>query len=530
MAGIGKRVLSVSINNEYIKICELTKAAKSITVHKIVTIETPERCYNDGLIRDKAGLVRAIRKALDDNEIETTRVIFSVASTKIATKEVVIPNVKENRIESIVNTNAMEYFPVQIDDYIIRYTILERLSGEEGEQLKLLVMAAPEAMIGGLYELAEELKLSVTAIDYGGNSTYQALRAQIDETPCIVVWIENDSTVVNVFVNGTLQLQRTVPYGKSALVNAVMSALETDYEGALHQLQKETLLHTTFDGDMITESMRYLIINVNRVIDYYVSRNVDKPIEKAYIVGNATTILGLRELFASEIKLPLECIDILKNVSTDKKTQVNEIELPSYLTVIGATYAPVRFVPKNIAEREQKQGSTRIYKVVLAAAAAGSVLLVAGSFGFMMMAKQQRDTAKAAVDRIQDIQAVVDDYYEAKDIAADAENFRNLSKSNNDGLSFFILELEAFMPSDVSIKSMNVNHGAVTISGVASSKASVGLLVQNLRNLSNVQDVKLSSESEELDENGRLAATFSMTCSFTDTADDLTQQTQNLTR
>ena len=37
------RILSITINNEYIKICEITKGGKSIIVHKAVTIPTPER-------------------------------------------------------------------------------------------------------------------------------------------------------------------------------------------------------------------------------------------------------------------------------------------------------------------------------------------------------------------------------------------------------------------------------------------------------------------------------------------------------
>ena len=96
------KLLSISINNEYIKICEVTKAGKSITVHKAVTIPTPDRCYSDGIIRDRGTLAKTIKVAMDDNRIHAEKIIFSIASTKIATKEVMIPNVKSNKINDII--------------------------------------------------------------------------------------------------------------------------------------------------------------------------------------------------------------------------------------------------------------------------------------------------------------------------------------------------------------------------------------------------------------------------------------------
>ena len=37
---VNGRYISVSINSEYIKLCEATKGAKNTTVHKIVTVGT----------------------------------------------------------------------------------------------------------------------------------------------------------------------------------------------------------------------------------------------------------------------------------------------------------------------------------------------------------------------------------------------------------------------------------------------------------------------------------------------------------
>ena len=70
------------------------------------------------------------------------------------------------------------------------------------------------------------------------------------------------------------------------------------------------------------------------------------------------------------------------------------------------------------------------------------------------------------------------------------------------------------MPSDISVKSMSVNSGEVTISGVASSKSSLALLVQKLKAVKNVNEVLIGSEAEVVDNEGVKTVTFSMTCTF----------------
>lgn len=517
MANKGNRTLSISINNEYIKICELSrKNNKLTTIHKAVTVPTPPRCYNDGTIRDRAELAKAIKVAIDSNRMESTKAIFSIASSKVATKEVIIPNVKNNKIADIIMTNASEYFPVNLDEYIINFEVLEKLEYENQDtKIKVLVMAMPEAMINAYYDLAGSLGLEVKAIDYVGNSTYQTLKLQVDNSPSIVIQVENDATIVNILDNNVLQLQRTIPYGKSVVVNALMDSMRIKYDPALKMLQDQQLIHASFDGDPVTESLNYLVTNVNRILDYYVTRNSNRPIEKAYIIGNATTMLGFKELFTNELKLPIESIDELAGVVTDKKTYVEAVTIPTYIINIGAFLKPVNFVPRSVQDEVKSKDDIRIFKVILGASIVGSVVIIVSSFAMMMSAKAERDSAQSSVNQVKGIESVVNSYYEAKDTAADALAFQILTYNNNDSLAGFITSLEQNLPSDVTIKSMSSNSGEVTMSGVTSSKSSLALLVQRLKSVKNVQDVLIGSEAEVEDNEGVKSITFSMTCTFT---------------
>ena len=100
------KLVSIVINNEYIKICEITKSGKNVTVHKTVTIPTPDECYEDGVLENIPDLAKAIKGIMDEHRFSSNNVAFSISSPRLATKEVLIPNVKGDKIAKIVQANA----------------------------------------------------------------------------------------------------------------------------------------------------------------------------------------------------------------------------------------------------------------------------------------------------------------------------------------------------------------------------------------------------------------------------------------
>ena len=149
------RVLSIDITNESITVVDITAAAKKQTyIHKVLIFETPEDSYEDGTIRDPERIAQVIRTQLQSAGITNKTAVFVMNSTKIINREVTIPFVKENKIASIINANASDYFPVSIDDYVVAHSLLETTADENGvKQMRVMAVAAPEAMVRSYYDL-----------------------------------------------------------------------------------------------------------------------------------------------------------------------------------------------------------------------------------------------------------------------------------------------------------------------------------------------------------------------------------------
>lgn len=127
---MAKKVLSIVVGAECTKVCEISYKKnyknKGIRVYRSITFATPGDMIEDGYIKDKAAFGELLRNKLKAAKIKSDKVIFSINSSKIASREVIIPPTKEKRIMDIIMTGASEYFPVDIRDYVLSYQILEK--------------------------------------------------------------------------------------------------------------------------------------------------------------------------------------------------------------------------------------------------------------------------------------------------------------------------------------------------------------------------------------------------------------------
>ena len=156
------------------------------------------------------------------NGISNKNAIFVMNSQKVINREVTLTNVNPKKIKEAINANASEYFPVSIEDYIVSSSVLEETTSPDGQkQLRVMAVAAPEAMVHGYYDLGNAAGLKVVAIDYIGNSMLQLIKTQTNEqSTAMVIQLGSESTVLNVVQGKNLLLQRTVPYGTNPVVNA----------------------------------------------------------------------------------------------------------------------------------------------------------------------------------------------------------------------------------------------------------------------------------------------------------------------
>lgn len=511
------KVLTIDITNENVTIVEVTPSQKKQTyIHNVAIFETPEGGFEDGYIKDKDVLGAAIREQLNTAGIANKNTIFILSSSKIVSREVLIPVVPEKKIPGIISANASEYFPVNIEDYVVSHSVLESVLNDEGEKnLRVLVVAVPQQMIRTYYELASVAGLTVQSIDYLGNAMLQLIKTQTAaNTTTMVVQIGMDSTVLNIVKGDTLLLQRTVPYGINAVVAEVMDAKEVDASTALSLLQSERMITVDFDDDPVTGAFRYLINNIGRVMDYYSSRNPDKPIEDVYLTGDGALIRGIDGLFKIQLNVATKVMDSLYNIKFDDKINT-QIYNPVYLvSSIGAAFAPMGFMLKEQAAKQASKGSLAIFIVLLVLALVGS----GGAIGIAVVKRAGAKAAKAAlesqINSIADAEAVYNEYMDSQAELQDMLVLYDSTKISNEYMMEFWNRLEESMPSNINVKSIDSSSTAVSLSMVSDDYDSIARLVVELRNIDCIEDAFIASITEVKEETGGVNYEYTVTCNY----------------
>lgn len=517
------KVLTIDITNESITITEVTASEKKTsTVHNAIIFETPEDAYEDGFIRDKERIAEAIKSQLAANGITNKNAIFVLTSTKIVNREVLVPFVKENKIKGIINANSSEYFPVNIEDYTVSHSVLETVTDEENnKQLRVLAVAAPTSMVRSYYEVAALAGLKVVALDYIGNAMLQLIKTQTSENmTTMVIQLGSESTVLNIVKGDILLLQRTVPYGTNVVVNEVMDAKGVDATTAMTLLQNERLITVDFDDNAITGSFRYLINNIGRVMDFFASKNPDKPIDDVFLTGDGALIKGIDGLFKVQLNVSTRVMDSLFNIKFDPKIDL-KIYNPVYLMVpIGAAFAPMGFTISEGGASGKKEGQMDttplvVAFLILAVLVAGG--LTAVSFVLKNQAQTELDDVNKKIASIQDIETIVKDYENAESVYVDAMSMYSYTKNLNEDVVTFITALEEKMPKGTDITAFESDSTGVSISGTATEYDDIAGLAISLKEIDCIDNSFIGSITENVDEDtGKITYDFTVTCIYVD--------------
>lgn len=536
---MSNKVISIDIGLHTTRICEVDYKKKNPKVYHCISYPTPEDVFEDGFIRNKEKFIEVTKAKIAEANIKSNKVIFTVSSTKIANREVMIPFVKPNRIKDVIEVNASDYFPVEISEYTITYSILEKIVGESGKQLRISVLAAPNQLIKNYYSLAELLGYEVVAIDYLGNSIFQGCKGQVGSGIDMIVQVQEESTLLSIIEGDVLILQRTIQYGTESIINTLINNeyyQVKDEEEAIQQLSGNALINTQFTYNQsevaatiiefppediymreqyakqsLTESLNHLVNNIIRVLDYYGSKNMEKKIQTIYLTGQGSKIKGFDKLLNNETGIEVKKIEALYGITFDKNIHIMRETQGDYLASIGAAIRPLNFMPKDYLNSMEKSSLVHTRKVVLAGSVIIGVILTLTSYIGYRSELIENQGIKSEIENLLEINAIYEAHAIATDKYTQVKSLYDMTISPNENLNELIEELEGKLPKKATVISMNVTESDFALQIKGDSKVTAAKVLQQLKAVSNISQISTSGITQTEDEHGIVTVQFLVT-------------------
>ncbi|MCR5674502.1 MAG: pilus assembly protein PilM [Lachnospiraceae bacterium] len=128
-------LLSIVINSNILRIALLHRSAKGIRVKRLLEKECPRDMVDDSTVVEPEAFAGFLKLQLNGANIHARDAIFTLPADKLMTREVVLPDISDARIRQIVDTNAAEYFPINLDDYVLGFYRIAavRKQAQDGE-------------------------------------------------------------------------------------------------------------------------------------------------------------------------------------------------------------------------------------------------------------------------------------------------------------------------------------------------------------------------------------------------------------
>ncbi|GAA0752444.1 type IV pilus assembly protein PilM [Clostridium sartagoforme] len=339
-------VLSIDLGTNFIKVAEGKYQKDKLNLNKVVQIPTPEGCIADGKIINAQAIIDVLSFLIKENSIRAKDVIFTTNSSSIINRDILIPVVQEEEMETVIRYEIQQYLPINLDDYIIQFIVLDEIVDDTGAKLKINVTSFPERMANTYYNVVNALELNPYALDVTYNSInklanyskYTSNNGQI--IGGTVAFVDMGATSINVaiFKNGKLDFTRMIKSGGDNIDYALSQSLNMSIksteslkikDGDLLRNSEEDILNLT-----IRKSVDDILEELERILQFY-SNKSNTTIDKIYIYGGTSNLKNIELYIKNKLNIAVDNIEDIPNIDFTSKDLINE-NLGQYLNAISA--------------------------------------------------------------------------------------------------------------------------------------------------------------------------------------------------
>ena len=515
---MAKRVLSMEIGQATTRVVEIDYMSKAPKIYQAFSLETPRDMVQDGVVSRNEDFLINLKAELRRREIKTDSVVFTVASSRIANREARIPLVKENKILPLITANAAEYFPVDMNQYHLVYNILGKIDTKEEKQYRLSLLAVPNDVTTSYLDLAHSLQMHIKAIDYVGNSIFQVVRQDFANGTNAVIKINEHTSLVTIVKDGEIVLQRSVAHGVNGVIENMMEldvyGENLDYYGATkafttnhcirrylnvdvdYQEPEDTSDEIMMSRIMLTENLRYLIGNIGRILEYYVSRNDNEPIDSIELVGVGADFIGLDELLSNELGYNVQNYDGL-NMIKIMSTGYTDVTMHVLAACVGASMKPLQLLSPELMKGEKQQSLVIPFAFMIACLAIALALFLVGQIQVNNKEKEKTDIEKQ-LEANQYLKEIKENHEATMATRDTVIVYGDVEKDYNKQFVAFLEELEEKMPHSYQAINIEADGAQILMQIDCATKEDLATIAQELYKFRTVIITDISKVSEEI--------------------------------
>lgn len=475
-----------------------------------------------GEVVDASAVAAAIRRLWKEGGFKGKRVVTGVAGQRVVARTTELPAMSDDDLRSSLPFQAQDLIPIPMDESVLDHQVLERLPGteDEGERLRVLVVAAHRDVVRSLLAALEGAGLVATRVDLIPFALVRALHeadfAELGEdgdgaTAEAIVDVGGGVTNVVVHEHGVPRLIRSLSTGGVELTEALVTDLDVDFEEA------EALKRRTDDGEDAAHARQVLraalvpvLEEIRSSLDFWEAQSEYERLRRVVVTGGVTRIDELATRLEQLVGAPVLRGDPFARVDAsslplDGESKLAAASVGSVAIGLALSGEPlpssgrrVSLLPAEIVVRERERRQV----AVAAAAVAGFAAILMGLY--TLRANELRDAeddAAAAEARTDQLRAELAQLRDVEALEADIATRRQTVSTVLDGdveWTRLVQEIATVLPSDVWITSFQGDRspGEITVTAMGFDQTSTARWLLRLEELASLDGLWVPSSTK----------------------------------
>ena len=337
-----RKVVAFDIGSSTIKIVEGTYYKSDLTIEKYLTIPTPKGAIIDGEIKKGEELYSKLSRVLRENGIKAKYGTCTTNSSLIINREILIPKVEEEEMDTVIRYEIQQYLPINLEDYILQGTIINEQETGETTKLNVRVIAYPEKVARGYYNLLLKLQLKPYALDVNYNAINKFINLSGVENEIInrndaIVFIDlgASSIDVNIYNKGQLDFTRIIKDCGNEIDEMLVERNGLKAEETKSFKAKNIDLYEEFEpvNILTRQIVDEWIEKIEKIIQFYKNRNMGNDLNNIFIFGGSSKLKGLEEYMTQKLGIKTKKKGVYKIAfrSNDDGQPIDD-----YINVIGS--------------------------------------------------------------------------------------------------------------------------------------------------------------------------------------------------
>lgn len=343
-----RNVVAFDIGSTTIKIVQGNYYNDKLSIDTCAHIKTPDGSIEDGVIKNRESISAMLAEVISKNNIKAKYAICTTNSTSIINREILIPKVEEDEMETVVRYEIQQYLPINLDDCILEMSILEEIEDFDGRmKFNVRVIAYPKDIALEYYNLLTELKLKPYALD----ANFNAVNKFVNITNLTKFEYKAKSSValldmganfidVNIYKGNNLDFTRRIKAGGNDIDEVLIHSGNFDEEEVIKVKSNNIDLNedeysTKAETRLVEEVLDEWIEKVEMILQFYKNKSIDNDIEKIIIFGGSSKFKGLDKYMSDKLGIKVKILKGVSNIAF-KKVEDNGENLSDFINVIGS--------------------------------------------------------------------------------------------------------------------------------------------------------------------------------------------------